>query len=60
MLTTTMKHTSRRTFLKGSLAGAASLSLPRSTWARPIGANELVQMAVIGGGSQGGGGGRTG
>ncbi len=50
-----MKHTSRRTFLKGSLAGAASLSLPRSTWARPIGANELVQMAVIGGGGQGGG-----
>ena len=50
-----MIHTSRRKFIKGSLAGAATLALPRSTWSRSFGSNELVQMAVIGAGGQGGG-----
>lgn len=50
-----MIHTSRRKFLKGSLAGAASLTVPMSAWARPIGANEAVRTAVIGAGAQGGG-----
>lgn len=48
-----MMHTSRRNFIKGSLA--ASLAAPLSAWSRPIGSNELVQMAVIGAGGQGGG-----
>ena len=48
-----MKHTSRRTFIKGSLV--AGLSLPMSTWTRAAGANERVNVAVIGCGAQGGG-----
>jgi len=52
---TIMIHTSRRRFIKGSLAGAASLSLPRSTWSQPIGSNDRVRCAVIGAGGQGGG-----
>jgi predicted dehydrogenase len=44
----------RRTFLKGTLAGAAGLAtLP--TWARPIGANDDVRVAVIGFKSRGNG-----
>lgn len=46
---------SRRRFLRGSLAGAASLSVPMSTWARPIGANDRINVAVIGARGQGGG-----
>ncbi len=41
-----MNHTSRRTFLKGSLA--ASLAVPMSTWARPIGANDEIRLGFIG------------
>lgn len=51
---TTMK-TSRRRFLQGSLAGAAGLAAPMSTWARPIGANDRINVAVIGARGQGGG-----
>jgi predicted dehydrogenase len=50
-----MIHTSRRKFLKGSAAGAASLAFPMSTWARPVGSNERVGCAIIGAGRQGGG-----
>lgn len=43
-----MIHTSRRKFLKGSLYGAASLAVPMSTWARPIGANDDIRIGFIG------------
>ena len=46
-----MKHTSRRTFLKGSLV--AGLSVPMSTWSRAAGANERINVAVIGAHAQG-------
>lgn len=47
-------NTSRRTFLRGTLAGAAGLaSLP--SWAKPIGANGDVRVAVIGFKSRGSG-----
>jgi predicted dehydrogenase len=40
-------HSSRRQFIGGTIAGAASLAaLP--TWAKPIGANDDVRVAVIG------------
>lgn len=48
-----MKHTSRRTFIKGSLV--AGLSAPMSTWSRAQGSNDRVNVAVIGVGGQGGG-----
>jgi hypothetical protein len=47
-------QTSRRTFLRGTLAGAAGLAtLP--AWAKPIGANGDVRVAVIGFKSRGSG-----
>jgi len=47
-------QTSRRSFLRGTLAGAAGLaSLP--AWAKPIGANGDVRVAVIGFKSRGAG-----
>ncbi|HEY1081498.1 MAG TPA: Gfo/Idh/MocA family oxidoreductase, partial [Prosthecobacter sp.] len=47
-------NTSRRTFLRGTLAGAAGLAtLP--SWAKPIGANGDVRVAVIGFKSRGSG-----
>jgi len=48
-----MIHASRRKFLKGSLA--ASLAVPMSTWSRAAGANERINVAVIGARGQGGG-----
>ncbi len=48
-----MINTSRRRFIKGSLA--ASLAVPMSTWSRAAGANERISCAVIGAGGQGGG-----
>jgi len=46
--------TSRRSFVRGTLAGAAGLAtLP--TWAKPISANGDVRVAVIGFKSRGGG-----
>ncbi len=41
-------HISRRSFLKASIATAAALSLPRWTWANPIGANDDIRIAVVG------------
>ncbi|MBB5036679.1 Gfo/Idh/MocA family protein [Prosthecobacter dejongeii] len=47
-------NTSRRTFLRGTVAGAAGLAtLP--TWAKPIGSNGEVRVAVIGFKSRGSG-----
>jgi predicted dehydrogenase len=47
-------QTTRRTFLRGTVAGAAGLaSLP--SWAAPIGANSDVRVAVIGFKSRGSG-----
>lgn len=47
-------NTSRRTFLRGTIAGAAGVAtLP--TWAKSIGANEDVRVAVIGFKSRGSG-----
>jgi predicted dehydrogenase len=48
-----MKHTSRRTFIKGSLV--AGLTVPMSTWTRAAGANDRINVAVIGARGQGGG-----
>jgi hypothetical protein len=47
-------QTSRRTFLRGTVAGAAGLAtLP--SWAAPLGANSDVRVAVIGFKSRGSG-----
>lgn len=47
-------NTSRRTFLRGTIAGAAGLAtLP--SWAKPLGANGDVRVAVIGFKSRGSG-----
>ncbi len=47
-------NTSRRTFVRGTIAGAAGLAtLP--TWAKTIGANDDVRVAVIGFKSRGSG-----
>ncbi len=47
-------QTSRRTFIGGTIAGAASLAtLP--TWAKPLGANAEVRVAVIGFNARGAG-----
>jgi predicted dehydrogenase len=44
-----MKRINRREFLKASLAGAgASAALPALSWARVLGANDDVRVAVIG------------
>ena len=48
-----MKHTSRRTFIKSSLA--AGVAVQAGTWSRAAGANERVNVGVIGVGRQGGG-----
>ncbi|HOX02765.1 MAG TPA: Gfo/Idh/MocA family oxidoreductase [Candidatus Paceibacterota bacterium] len=48
-----MNTITRRSFLKSSLALAASASLPTRTWARVIGANDDVRVAVVGFNSQG-------
>jgi predicted dehydrogenase len=46
-----MKHSSRRTFLKGSLT--AGLAIPMSTWSRAAGANDRINVGVIGARGQG-------
>ncbi|MEN3942458.1 Gfo/Idh/MocA family oxidoreductase [Prosthecobacter sp. SYSU 5D2] len=49
-----LANTSRRTFVRGTIAGAAGLAtLP--TWAKPLGANGDVRVAVIGFKSRGSG-----
>jgi predicted dehydrogenase len=50
-----MNKTTRRNFLKGSIAGAAALSLPARLWAQVPGANSDVRVAVVGFRGQGGG-----
>lgn len=52
---TTIRIPSRRTFLKGSLLGAAGLIVPHTTRARPIGANDEIRLGFIGIGENGGG-----
>lgn len=46
---------SRRRFLQGSLAGAASLALSSSLRARPLGANDDIRLGFIGLGQNGAG-----
>lgn len=49
-----MRTLNRRNFLlKGSAATASALSLPASSWARVLGANDVVRMAVVGFNGQG-------
>jgi predicted dehydrogenase len=43
-----MKTTSRRSFLRSSLAAGAALSLPAKVWAQAPGSNSAVRAAVIG------------
>ena len=43
-----MNQLNRRTFLKGSIAAAAALSLPARTYAQAEGANGDIRIAVIG------------
>jgi predicted dehydrogenase len=50
-----MKQINRRSFIKGSVLGAAALSLPARSWASVIGANEEIRVAVVGIKGQGGG-----
>jgi len=51
-----MQHiptSNRRQFLGGALGAAGLVALP--TWAKPIGSNEEVRVAVIGFNGRGGG-----
>lgn len=49
-----MKRTTRRGFLKSSLAVTAGLSLPAKVWSQVSGANSDIRVAVVGFGSRGG------
>src|SRR5437867_5423942 len=49
-----MKSFSRRSFLKGSLAGAAACALSPRSWAQVVGANDFVRVAVVGINGRGG------
>ena len=51
-----MRHAtsiSRRTFLRSAASASAILALPAVSWARVLGANERLQLAVIGTGGMG-------
>jgi len=52
-----MKNITRRSFIRQSTTIAASVSvaaaLPSSTWARPVGANNDIRVAVVGLGGKG-------
>ena len=52
-----MNKITRRSFIKQSTSVAAGISvtaaLPSSTWARPVGANNDIRIAVVGLGGQG-------
>src|ERR1700687_4243844 len=43
-----MKALNRRSFIKGSLLTAASLSIPVRSWSEVRGANETIRFAVVG------------
>ncbi|MCX7008774.1 MAG: Gfo/Idh/MocA family oxidoreductase, partial [Kiritimatiellaeota bacterium] len=43
-----MNQISRRHFLQTSGLAAAALAMPRSTWAKPEGANNDIRVAVVG------------
>ena len=43
-----MNHQSRRSFLKSAAIASAALGLPASSWARVIGANDEIRVAVVG------------
>ena len=49
-----MKTTTRRNFLKTSLAGAAACSLSPRSWSQVVGANEAIRVAVVGINGRGG------
>ncbi len=52
-----MERTTRRSFIKQSTTVAAGVgvaaALPSSTWARPVGANDDIRIAVVGLGGRG-------
>ncbi len=48
-----MNAFSRRQFLKASLLTGASLAVPRPAWSRVLGANDTIQLAVVGFGGRG-------
>ena len=48
-----MKPLNRRNFLKNSALAVAAASLPARSWARVIGANEDIRIAVVGFGGRG-------
>ena len=48
-----MEKMTRRSFIRQSTAFAAAAALPSSTWARPVGANDDIRVAVVGLGGQG-------
>ena len=43
-----MNNITRRTFLKDSFLAAAALSVPVHSWARVIGANDDIRIAIVG------------
>lgn len=43
-----MKQGNRRSFIKRSLASAAALTLPASSWARVLGANDEIRVGIVG------------
>ena len=49
-----MKATSRRSFLKTSLAGSAACMLSPHSWSQVLGANDDIRVAVVGLNGRGG------
>ena len=48
-----MNDTNRRSFLKTSMLAAGAMALPARSWARVIGTNDTVRLAVVGFNGQG-------